>query len=136
MVARSDAELTEILEYDTIAVVGCSASPGKDAHGVPRYLLNHGYDIIPVNPFADKIFDRYAYDTLSDVEEAVDVVEVFRPSDEVPGIVDEALDRDDINAVWLQLGIRNDDATARAETAGLDVVVDRCMKVEHQRLMD
>lgn len=136
MVVRTDAELAEILEYDSIAVVGCSATPGKEAHRVPKYLEKHGYDVIPVNPYADKIFGRYAYDTLTDVEETVDVVDIFRPSEEVAGIVDEAIAREDVQAVWMQLDITDDDAAAKAEEAGIDVVQDKCMKVEHGRLVD
>jgi predicted CoA-binding protein len=134
MPVETDAELREILELEHVAVVGCSATPGKDAHEIPDYLREHGYDVIPVNPFADEIFGREAYDSLSAVEETVDLVDVFRPSDEVAGIVDEAIERDDVKVVWTQLGIRDDDAAARAEADGLRVVQDRCMKVEHRRL--
>ena len=134
MPVESDAELAEILEYDHVAVVGCSSTPGKAAHDVPQYLLDHGYDVIPVNPYADEIFGREAYDSLSDVDEQVDVVDVFRPSEEVAGVVDEAVARDDVQVVWTQLGIRDDDAARRAEDAGLRVVQDKCIKVEHGRL--
>ncbi|CQH51084.1 YneT family protein [Halobacterium hubeiense] len=134
MPVESDAELAEILEYDHVAVVGCSSTPGKDAHDVPQYLLDHGYDVIPVNPYADEIFGRAAYDSLADVDEQVDVVDVFRPSEEVAGIVDEAIARDDVQVVWTQLGIKDDDAARRAEDAGLRVVQDKCIKVEHGRL--
>jgi predicted CoA-binding protein len=135
MPVESDSELREILELDRVAVVGCSATPGKDAHEIPKYLRDHGYDVIPVNPYADEIFGREAYDSLAEVEETVDLVDVFRPSDEVAGIVDEAIERDDVQAVWTQLGIRDDDAAERAEDAGLRVVQDKCMKVEHRRLL-
>jgi len=135
MPVESDAELREILGLETIAVVGCSATPGKDAHEIPKYLLEHGYEVIPVNPFADEIFGRTAYDSLSDVEEEVDIVNVFRPSEEVSGIVDEAIQRDDVLVVWTQLGIRDAAAATRAEEAGKTVVQDRCMKVEHGRLV-
>jgi predicted CoA-binding protein len=134
MPVESDADLEEILDLETIAVVGCSSTPGKDAHEIPKYLIEQGYDVIPVNPFADEIFGRTAYDSLADVEEEVDVVDVFRPSEEVPGIVDEAIARGDVLVVWMQLGIEDDEAAARAEEAGLTVVQDRCMKVEHRRL--
>lgn len=134
MPVESDAELGEILDYEHVAVVGCSATPGKDAHEIPKYLREHGYDVIPVNPNAEEIFGRGTYDSLSAVDEQVDLVDVFRPSEEVAGIVDEAIERDDVKAVWTQLGIRDDDAAARAEDAGLRVVQDRCMKVEHRRL--
>lgn len=136
MVVRSDAGLTEILEWDTIAVVGCSATPGKDAHRVPKYLSDNDYDVIPVNPYADKIFGQHCYDSLADVEEVVDLVVIFRPSEEVAGIVDVALARGDVNAIWMQLGIADDIAAARAEEAGLDVVQDKCSMVEHCRLID
>jgi predicted CoA-binding protein len=130
-----DDELREILSVDTIAVVGCSRTPGKAAHKIPRYMLDRGYDVIPVNPAADEILGRRAYDTLSAAPPGIDIVDVFRPSPEVAGIVNETLDREDAGVIWTQLGIRDDDAAARAEAAGRRVVQDRCLKVEHQRLM-
>lgn len=141
MPVTDDDELVELLDLRTVAVVGCSTSEGKPAHDVPAYLLEHGYRIVPINPFADEIFDRTAYDSLSTVPGTIeiDIVEVFRPSEEAPDIVDEAIERHEkdgnISAVWLQLGIRHEEAATRAETAGLRFVQDRCMKVEHERLM-
>ncbi|WP_458189829.1 CoA-binding protein [Haladaptatus sp. NG-WS-4] len=135
MPVERDDELRDILELDTVAVVGCSSTPGKDAHEIPKYLREHGYDVVPVNPFAEEIFGREAYDSLVDVDENIDVVDVFRPSDEVADIVDRALERDDVDVIWTQLGIRDDDAAKRAEDAGKRVVQDKCMKVEHGRLM-
>lgn len=135
MPVEDDDELRDILSLDTIAVVGCSRTPGKAAHDVPRYMIEHGYVIVPVNPSAEEIFGREAYDTLSAVPSGVDIVDVFRPSAEVSGIVDEALDREDAGVIWTQLGIRDDEAAARAEAAGKRVVQDRCLKVEHGRLM-
>lgn len=135
MPAGSDAELRELLGLETIAVVGCSRNPGKAAHDVPRYLRDHGYDVIPVNPNADEIFGRPAVDRLSDVAETIDIVNVFRPSDEAGAVIDEALTREDSPVIWLQLGIRDDEAASRAETAGRRVIQDRCIKVEHQRLL-
>ncbi|MXV61057.1 CoA-binding protein [Natronorubrum sp. JWXQ-INN-674] len=126
-------DLEDVLAHETIAVVGCSSTPGKAAHDVPKYLLDHGYDVIPVNPFADEIFGRDVYDALSDVEEEIDVVCIFRPSEEVSEIVDSALERDDVDAIWTQQGIRDDDAAARAEDDGRTVVQSRCMMVEHRR---
>lgn len=135
MPVTEDEQLRSILEHDRVAVVGCSSTPGKDAHDIPNYLHNKGYEIIPVNPFADEVLGKKAYDSLADVPGEIDIVDVFRPSEEVSGIVDEVLDRDDVKVIWLQLGIHDDDAVARAEKAGLQVVQDRCMKPEHQRLM-
>ena len=94
MPVESDDELRSILELDTIAVVGCSTTPGKAAHDIPQFMRQRGYDVLPVNPYADEVLEREAYDSLSDVEESVDIVDVFRPSEEVAGVVDEALDRD------------------------------------------
>lgn len=140
MPVSDDDGLRELLSMDPIAVVGCSSTPGKPAHDVPAYLQEHGYDIIPVNPYADEILGREAYDSLADVNEDVELVDVFRPSDEVAGILDEVLarhdDRGDVRGVWLQLGISDDDAIARAEEAGLTATQDRCMKVEHGRLVE
>jgi len=135
MPVTDDAELREILTLDRVAVVGCSTSPGKDAHEIPKYLLEQGYDVVPVNPFADEIFGREAYDSLSDVPGEIDIVDIFRPSEEVADIVDGALARDDDAVIWLQLGIHDDDAVARAEAAGRRVVQDRCMKPTHRRLL-
>ncbi|THE66194.1 CoA-binding protein [Salinadaptatus halalkaliphilus] len=132
MPVDSATEIRDILEYETIAVVGCSSSPGKAAHDVPAYLQKQGYDIHPVNPFADEILGRVAADSLSAVDAAIDIVCIFRPSEEVATIVDEVLERDDVDVVWMQLGIRDDDAAARAEREGRQVVQDRCMKVAHR----
>ncbi|WP_135826651.1 CoA-binding protein [Halorussus ruber] len=135
MPVESDAELREILGMTRVAVVGCSTTPGKDAHEIPKYMLDHGYEVIPVNPTADEIFGRKAYDSLSDVEEDVEIVNVFRPSDEVAGIVEEALGREDAAVIWTQLGIADAEAAERAENAGRRVVQDKCIKVEHQKLV-
>ncbi|WP_262178662.1 CoA-binding protein [Haloarcula laminariae] len=135
MPVTDERDLREILALDRVAVVGCSATPGKDAHEIPKYLLDHGYDVVPVNPYADEIFGRECYDSLADVPGEVDIVDVFRPSEEVAGIVDDALARDDDAVIWLQLGIHDDEAVARAEAAGRRVVQDRCMKPTHQSLL-
>jgi predicted CoA-binding protein len=134
MPVNSEDQLREILALDTIAVVGCSTTPGKPAHDVPRYLQDHGYEVIPVNPFADEVLGETAHDSLAEVPEGVDVVDVFRPSEEVAGIVDEILQREDVRAVWLQLGITDDEAMERVEESGRLAVQDRCLKVEHGRL--
>lgn len=134
MPVESDAELRELLGLRTVAVIGCSTTSGKDAHEGPAYLLEHGYEVIPVNPNAEEVFGREAYDSIADVEEEIDIVDVFRPSEEVDGIVDDVLEREDVRVLWLQLGISDPEAERRAEDAGIHVVSDRCMKIEHQRL--
>jgi predicted CoA-binding protein len=134
MPVESDDRLRSILESDTIAVVGCSATPGKAAHDIPKYLLDRGYEVVPVNPYADEIFGEEPYDSLAKVEEEIDVVDVFRPSEEVAGIVEEVLEREDVEVVWTQNGIRDREAGERVEESGRQYVEDRCLKVEHQRL--
>lgn len=135
MPIESDAGLREVLGLQRVAVIGCSTTPGKDAHEIPKYLQAHGYTVVPVNPTADEVLGRPAYDSLAEVDETIDIVDVFRPSDEVARIVDAALERDDVKVIWTQLGIVDTDAARRAENAGLQFVQDRCMKVEHQRLI-
>jgi len=136
MPVDSDERLREILDANTIAVVGLSSTPGKAAHDIPAYMREQGYEVIPINPYADEIFGREPYDSLAEVEEEVDIVDVFRPTDEVPEIVDAALDRADVGTVWLQLGITHDEAGERVEGAGRNFVQDRCLKVEHERLVE
>ena len=139
MPVTDDEEIRDLLDLRRIAVVGCSTAEGKAAHDIPAYMQRAGYEIYPVNPYADEVLGREAADSLADVEATVDLVDVFRPSDEAPGIVDEAVarheDRGDVQAVWLQLGIESDEAAERAENAGLRFVQDRCLKVEHSRLV-
>ena len=141
MLVSDDDGLERILAHDTIAVVGCSTTPGKAAHDIPAYLQRHGYRIVPVNPFADEVLGESAYDSLAEVPDSldVDVVDVFRPSEEAGGIVDTAIERaerlGDVSAVWLQLDITDAAAAERAADAGLDFVQDKCLKVEHQRLV-
>ncbi len=139
MPVTDDAGLERALGAATIAVIGYSTTPGKAAHDVPAYLRDHGYRVIPVNPFAEEILGERAYDSLDDVTEEVDLVNVFRPIDEIPDVLEEVrrrhADRGDAGIAWLQLGIRHDEATATTEAAGIDVIQDRCMKVEHRRLL-
>ena len=140
MPVSDDESIRELLAVDRIAVVGCSSTSGKAAHEIPAYLQRQGYEIVPVNPFADEILGEAAVDSLGEIDGEIDLVDVFRPSEEVAGIVDETIERKqsagDVEAVWLQLGIRDDEAANQAEDAGLAVVQDRCMKVEHQRLVE
>jgi predicted CoA-binding protein len=136
MPVRDRDEIREILDTDTVVVIGCSTTAGKAAHDVPRYLADNGYDVVPVNPYADEVLGREAYEDLFDVPDDVDVeiVDVFRPSDELDGIVDDVLEHGGVDVLWTQTGIVDREATDRAEKAGVRVVEDRCIKVEHRRL--
>lgn len=130
-----NATLYRILtEAKTIAVVGASKNPDKEAHQIPRYLQEQGYRIIPVNPTADVILGERCYKSLSDVHEPYDIVDIFRPSADVPPIVDEAI-RGPARVIWMQLGIENDAAAKKAEAAGKIVVQNACMMVAHRRLV-
>lgn len=129
----SDEEVRSILSFKNIAVVGISRDPSKDAHMVPKYLMDNGYNIIPVNPFADEVLGRKAYKSLNDVPYDVDVVDVFRPSDQVQQIVKEAIEKG-VKVIWLQLGIYNREAVEEARRHGIKVVYNRCMMQEHKRL--
>ena len=122
-----------LTSYDTITVVGASASPAKAAHSVPGYMQRHGWRIIPVNPHADAIFGATVYRTLADVPEQVGLVDVFRPSWQAADIARQAVAAD-ATALWLQLGIVSAEARDIAEDAGLLYVEDRCLYVEQRRL--
>src|SRR3989304_8590195 len=117
--------------YKTVAVVGLSKDPGKDSHKVAVYLKSVGFRVIPVNPTADEILGEKAYKSLTDVPMEVDVVNVFRPSDETGPIVDKAI-KIGAKAVWMQLGIVNEEAAQKAREAGLQVVMDACLRVTHR----
>ena len=117
----------------TVAIVGLSAKPESDSYAVARYLSNHGYDVIPINPSASEIMGRKSYASLRDLPEPPDVVDVFRRAEFVPAIVEDAI-AVGAKAVWLQLGLVHPAAAKRARDAGLMVVADRCMKREHERL--
>lgn len=132
----SDTQLRRILSsVKTIALVGASANPERPSHEVMGFLQGRGYRVIPVNPGLEgqQLLGEVAVARLSDIREAVDMVDVFRASDAVPGIVDDAI-AIGAKVVWTQLGVRHDDAAAKAEAAGLDVVMDRCPKIELKRL--
>lgn len=130
-----ESDVRTLLDATTIAVVGCSTTPEKPAHYVPEYLVEHGYDVIPINPTADEIFGRQAYDSLLDIDEEIDLVNVFRRSEEIPGVIDDVLAHDAEPDAWIQLGIRHDEAVERARDAGRTVVQDRCIKVDHGELL-
>lgn len=120
-------------DSSTIAVVGASASEDKPAHTVPRYLQREGYRIIPVNPRGGEILGQKVYQKLTEVTEPVDVVEVFRPSEETPEVARQAVEIG-AKVLWLQLGIASDEAERIATEGGLKVVMDRCMGETHREL--
>ncbi|MBU2008293.1 MAG: CoA-binding protein [Chloroflexi bacterium] len=120
-------------EGRTVAVVGLSPKPDRPSYVVARYLQAQGYRIIPVNPNTQEILGEKAYPTLLSIPERVDIVDIFRRPEEVPPVVEEAISIG-ARVVWMQEGIVNEAAAQRAKEAGLKVVMDRCLKKEHQRL--
>ena len=131
-----DATLKDLLtRYRRVAVVGFSKDPAKEAHSVPLILEQRGYHIIPVNPTATEIAGMRVHSSLTAVPEDYDIVDIFRPGEAVGPIVDEAIEHGKAKVIWMQLGITNEAAAAKARAAGLVVVQDRCMKRETTRLL-
>ena len=130
---RPDAAEKILTSARTIAVVGLSANPRRPSHGVARYLQRVGYRIIPVNPNLEEVLGERAYPTLREIPQPVDVVDVFRRSEFVGPIVDDAI-AIQATAVWLQDGVFDEEAAARARAAGLDVVMDDCMMRRHAQM--
>jgi uncharacterized protein len=139
----SQNQIKEILKKTkVIAVVGLSKEPGKDSHRVSAYLKQQGYHIIPINPFADEVLGEKSYPSLLDVppekQKTIDISDIFRPAKDVPQIVEQAIKPMQIHdrplAVWMQLGIVNEQAAEVARRAGLVVVMDKCLMIEHHRL--
>jgi len=132
----TDATLRDVLgRARTIAVVGLSDKPDRDSNEVARYLQSQGYRIVPVNPMLPEVLGEKAYPSLASIppDVAVDIVDVFRRSDQVPPVVDEAIARRD-KVVWMQLGVENAEAAAKARAAGLTVFENLCIMVQHRRL--
>ncbi len=130
----NDSQMKQMFETArTIATVGLSTDPDKPGHYVPEYLQSIGYRIIPVNPRITEILGQKAYPDLLSIPEPVDVVQIFRPPAEAPELVEQAI-QIGARVVWMQIGTVNRDAAQKAKDAGLGVVMDRCMMVEHNRL--
>ena len=128
------AKLRRILRTSrTLAVVGLSANWYRPSYFAAKYMQEHGYRVIPVNPMYDAVLGEKCYKSLRDIPEPVDLVDCFRKSAEIPSLADDAI-AIGAKVLWMQLGVSNPEARARAEAAGLEVVEDRCVKIEHARL--
>ena len=132
--AHTDEEITEILNLKKVAVIGMSKHEEKAAHFVPKYLSENGFEIIPINPNSDEILNKKCYKEINDIEDDIDIVDVFRPSEDVLPFVKDAIKKNP-KVIWLQEGIHNVEAENLAREYGIDVVFNRCMLAEHQRLM-
>lgn len=130
-----DMQISSLLKNSTtIAVVGISGNPERDSYKVAEYLQKQGYKIIPINPAIKEVLGEKSYSSLSQVSMPVDIVDVFRRSEKVPEVIKEAL-RIKPKAIWLQLGVVNEEAAKQAIEEGLTVIMDRCIKIEHNRLL-
>jgi predicted CoA-binding protein len=114
-------------------VVGLSANWYRPSYFAAKYMQEHGYRVIPVNPMYEEVLGEKCYKSLRDIPEKVDLVDCFRKSEEIPSLADDAI-AIGAKVLWMQLGVRNGEARARAEAGGLEVVEDRCVKIEHARL--
>ena len=130
----SDAEIKDFLTLKKVAVIGMSRTESKAAHFVPKYLSENGFDIIPINPNSNEILNKKCYKEITEVDGEIDIVDVFRPSEDVLPFVKEAIKKNP-KVIWLQEGIHNKEAENLAREHGIDVVFNRCMLAEHQRLM-
>ena len=135
--SHSDSQIEEIYQFKNIAVVGVSKNEEKPSNQVPKYLIEHGYNVIPVNPTVTEVLGRKCYPSVAAINEKIDVVDVFRKSEDIPAVIDDVLKKKDgIKVFWMQLGIYNEDAERKAKENGIDVVYSRCMMEEHERLFD
>ena len=130
---RDTQKIRILTEYHTVAIVGVSANPERPSNRVARYLNAHGFNIIPVNPTIDELLGKRGYPDLISIPEKVDIVDIFRKSEDVEPVVDEAI-KIGAKVVWMQEGVINKKAAEKAKKAGLFVVMDRCMRKEHIRL--
>ena len=132
--SHTDEEIKDIFALKKIAVIGMSRHPVKAAHFVPKYLSEQGFDITPVNPTTNEILGKKCYPDISSVQDPIDIVDIFRPSEQVLPVVQNAIKKKP-KVIWLQEGIHNKEAENLAREHGIDVVFNRCMLAEHQRLM-
>ena len=130
---HTDDQIREILSLNKVAVIGMSKNSSKAAHYVPKYLSDNGYDVIPVNPSSDEILGKKCYDSVMEIDEPIDIVDIFRPSDQVLPFVKDAIKKKP-KVIWLQEGMHNSEAEELAKSHGIKVIFNRCMLAEHQRL--
>ena len=130
----TDEQIRDILSFKKVAVIGMSKHSSKAAHYVPKYLSDNGFDVTPVNPTANEILGKKCYDSVSEINEEIEIIDIFRPSDQVLLVIQEAIKKKP-KVIWLQEGIHNSEAEELARKEGIKVVYNRCMLAEHQRLL-
>jgi predicted CoA-binding protein len=135
MMEMNDLEIKSILEKSkTIAIVGASQKPERDSHMIMQFLMRHGYEVIPVNPAFAEIAGKKCYPSLRKIPVHVDIVDIFRKSEDVKPIVDDAI-AIKADTIWMQLGVVNEEAAKTASDAGLKVIMNRCIKIEYNMLI-
>jgi uncharacterized protein len=132
--SHSDGEIKKFYTLKNIAVVGMSKNEEKAAHYVPKYLIDHGYNVIPVNPTATEILGRKSYPNVSSVPDRIEIVDIFRRSEDVPSVVEDTLKKEGIKVIWMQEGIYNKEAEKMTKEKDISAVYNRCMMAEHRRL--
>ena len=133
---HTDKEIRKMYNFKNIAVVGMSRDPAKAAHFVPKYMIERGFNVIPVNPSTVEILGRRTYSRVSDIKSQVDILDIFRPSEDVYSIVEDSIRKRGIIIIWLQEGIYNSDAEKIARDNNIEFVFNRCIMAEHMRLFD
>ena len=133
---HSDNEIRKMYNFKNIAVVGMSRDPVKAAHFVPKYMIERGYNIIPVNPSANEILGKRTYAKVSDIKPQVDIIDVFRPSEDVYSVIEDSVKKPGVKVIWLQEGIHNAEAEKMALDNRINVVFNRCIMAEHMRLFN
>ena len=131
---HSDEQIRDILSLKKVVVIGMSKNSQKAAHFVPKYLSDNGYDITPVNPTSEEILGKKCYNSISEINAEIEIVDIFRPSDQVLPFVQEAIKKKP-KVIWLQEGIHNSEAEELARKEGITVIFNRCMLAEHRRLL-
>jgi uncharacterized protein len=132
--SHSDDEIKKFYTLKNIAVVGMSKNEDKPAHYVPKYLIDHGYNVIPVNPTATEILGRKSYPTVSSIPDKIDIIDIFRRSEDVPSVVEDVMKKEGIKVIWMQEGISSKEAEKIAKEKDISTVYNRCMMAEHKRL--
>lgn len=134
--SHSDDEIKKFYTLKNIAVVGMSKNEEKAAHHVPRYLIDHGYNVIPVNPTATEILGRKSYPNVSSIPDRIDIVDIFRRSEDVASVVEDSLKKEGIKVIWMQEGIYSKEAEKMANEKNISAVYNRCMMAEHRKLLN
>ncbi|MCH2405163.1 MAG: CoA-binding protein [Nitrosopumilus sp.] len=131
---HSDEQIRDILSLKKVVVIGMSKNSQKAAHFVPKYLSDNGYDITPVNPTSEEILGKKCYNSISEINAEIEIVDIFRPSDQVLPFIQEAIKKKP-KVIWMQEGIHNSEAEELARKEGITVIFNRCMLAEHRRLL-